>query len=346
LKVSSRTTPALPTPEPRVTLEHERRLSESLIWPLQREFYRRRGTSAWTSGELPWYVTSNSFIARAYTRMVAGWLRDLAANGSLDRSQPVYVVELAAGSGHFAFLFLRKLEALLPEVPGLMGLDVRYVMTDLPEANLEAWQANERFRPSLENGRLDFALFDLERDVELRLLRSGAVLSPGSVANPVAVLANYAFDSTSQDLFFVKEGALHEGRVTTLSSQEEPDHNDPQMLGRLTTRYSQRPAVEPYYGEAALDVLLHEYRDRLGDTAVLVPIGAIHCFENLARLSGGRLLLVSADKGVTGVEEIVAQAEPHRVRHGDCFSMDVNFHAIGRYVEARGGAPRMSLMHI
>lgn len=95
-----------------MTLEQDRRLSESLIWPLQREFYRRRGTEAWTSGELPWYVTSNSFIARAYTRMVAGWLRDLLAAGAIDRSQPVHVIELAAGSGHFAFLFLKKLQAL------------------------------------------------------------------------------------------------------------------------------------------------------------------------------------------------------------------------------------------
>lgn len=85
-------------------------------------------------------------------------------------------------------------------MPALGGLDLRYVMTDLPEANLAAWQANERLQPFIENGRLDFAAFDLERDTEVRLRRSGAVLSPGSVANPVAVLANYAFDSTTQDL--------------------------------------------------------------------------------------------------------------------------------------------------
>lgn len=320
-----------------MTLEQDRRLSESLIWPLQREFYRRRGTEAWTSGELPWYVTSNSFIARAYTRMVAGWLRDLLAAGAIDRSQPVHVIELAAGSGHFAFLFLKKLQALRDEMPALGGLDLRYVMTDLPEANLAAWQANERFQPFIENGRLDFAAFDLERDTEVRLRRSGAVLSPGSVANPVAVLANYAFDSTTQDLFFVKEGALHEGLATALSSQDEPDRSDPQVLGRLTIRYNQRPARDPYYGEAALDGLLQEYREKLGDTAVLVPIGAIRCLDNLARLSGNRLLLVSADKGVTGFEEIVRLTEPHRARHGDFFSMDVNFHALGRYVEARAG---------
>jgi tetratricopeptide (TPR) repeat protein len=323
-------------PEARITLERDRRLSQSLLWPLQREFYRRRGTTAWTSGELPWYVTSNAFIARAYARMVVGWLRDLVAAG-LDRSQPVYVLELAAGSGHFAFLFLKKLQTILAGLPALAGLDVRYVMTDLPEANVAAWQANERFHPFVERGALDFALFDLERDTQLTLLRSGTVLAPGFVANPLGVLANYAFDSTSQDLFFVKGGALLEGVVTTSSSQEEPDHGDPQMLPRLTLQYGQRQAAEPYYGEPALDGLLREYRDHLGDTAVLVPIGAIRCLDNLAALTGGRLLLVSADKGVTGVEEIVALAEPHRARHGDCFSMDVNFHALGRYVEARGG---------
>jgi tetratricopeptide (TPR) repeat protein len=324
-------------PEARVTLETDRRLSQSLIWPLQREFYRRRGAAAWTSGELPWYVTSNAYIARAYARMVVGWLRDQVAEGALDRSRPLYVIELAAGSGHFAFLFLKKLWTILAELPALAALDVRYVMTDLPEANVAAWQANERFAPFVAQGRLDFALFDLERDTELRLLRAGATVSPAAPGNPIATLANYAFDSTSQDLFFVRDGALFEGLVTTLSSREEPNLTEPGLLSRLTTRYGQRPAPDDYYGDPALDGLLREYRDGLGDTAVLVPIGALRCLDHLAAMAGGRLLLVSADKGVTGFQEIVRQTEPHRVRHGDCFSMDVNFHAIGRYVEARGG---------
>src|SRR5262245_52497006 len=96
--------PATPAPpEPRVTLEQDQRLSDSLIWTLQRESYRRLGTQAWTSGQLPWYVTSNAFIARAYARMVVGWLRDLLAAGAVDRGQPLYVIELASGSGHFGF---------------------------------------------------------------------------------------------------------------------------------------------------------------------------------------------------------------------------------------------------
>ena len=328
---------APPPPEARVLLERDRRLSESLIWPLQREFYRRQGTAAWTSGELPWYVTSNAYIARAYARMVLGWLRDVVACGAIDPARPVYVVELAAGSGHFAFLFLKKFWAMLRDLPAFAGLDVRYVMTDLPQANVAAWQANERFAPFVEEGRLDFAVFDLERDTEMRLLRSGVVLSPSTAANPMAALANYAFDSTTQDLFFVSDGALLEGLVTTLSSREEKDLTEPGLLSRLTTRYGQRPANADYYGDDALDGLLREYRDGLGETAVLVPIGALRCLEHLQAMAGGRLLLVSADKGVTGFQEIVRQSEPHRVRHGDCFSMDVNFHAIGRWVEARGG---------
>ena len=330
-------------PEPRVTLEADRRLSQSLIWPLQREFYRRRGTAAWTSDQIPWYITSNAYIARAYARMVVGWLRDMAGGGAIAPGRPVYVVELAAGSGHFAFLFLKKLWAILDELPALRGLDVRYVMTDLPEANVAAWQANERFAPFVEKGRLDFALFDLERDTELRLLRAGTTLSPAAAGNPMAALANYAFDSTSQDLFFVQDGTLFEGLITTLSSREEKDLTEPGLLARVTTRYGQRPAAERYYGDAALDGLLREYRDGLGDTAVLVPIGALRCLDHLAAMAGGSLLLVSADKGVTGFQEIVRQAEPHRVRHGDCFSMDVNFHAIGRYVQARGGEALLPL---
>src|SRR4026207_396733 len=123
-------------PEARVTLERDRRLAQApLSAPPRGASPRRRGAPAWPCGDLPWYVTSNAFIARAYARMVVGWLRDLAAKGGLDRAQPVYVLELAAGSGHFAFLFLKKLQAILAGLPALAFLDVRYVMTDLPEAN-------------------------------------------------------------------------------------------------------------------------------------------------------------------------------------------------------------------
>src|SRR5713226_795118 len=103
-----------PAPESTTfVLEEKRRLSDSLIWRLQRDFYSQKGEEAWLTGRTPYYVTSNAFIANAYARVIAGFLRDCAGAtsnlGPLDPKAPVYILEVASGSGKFGFLFLKKL---------------------------------------------------------------------------------------------------------------------------------------------------------------------------------------------------------------------------------------------
>jgi hypothetical protein len=66
----------------------------------------------------------HSFIARAYAKVILGMVKDVfeARAGSPvqgDASQPVYIVEVGAGHGRFAFLVLQALldlQAFLPKV--------------------------------------------------------------------------------------------------------------------------------------------------------------------------------------------------------------------------------------
>ena len=90
-------------------LEQQQRLSRSLLWRLQRNYFEHYGIEAWRSGAVPHHITSSPFIADAYARMVLGFLRDL----SVDHSQPVYIVELGSGSGRFSYLFLKKFLSLI-----------------------------------------------------------------------------------------------------------------------------------------------------------------------------------------------------------------------------------------
>jgi len=82
-------------------LETNRRLSKSLLWRLQRNYFERYGIEAWSSGAVPHHITSSPFIADAYARVVIGFLRDYER--SLDQRQPVYIVELGSGSRRFAY---------------------------------------------------------------------------------------------------------------------------------------------------------------------------------------------------------------------------------------------------
>src|SRR4051794_36001344 len=94
-------------PTPMYVLEAATPLARSMVWHLQRTFYSDQGIEAWTRSRVPQSVTTSPIIAHAYARIVFGYLRDTrATRATLDPNEPVYLVELGAGSGRFAYRFL------------------------------------------------------------------------------------------------------------------------------------------------------------------------------------------------------------------------------------------------
>ncbi len=316
----------------RFPLETAGRLSRSVLWRLQRRFFERRGMAAWSEGIVPHHVTCNPYLARAYGQVILGFMRDW--RDQLDPSQPLYVVELGAGSGRLAFHVLRQLEPMLAGPAS--GAALRYVMTDFAEANLAAWRAHPQLAPWLDAGRLDLARFDAEHDRAIALERTGETLAPGRVANPVIAIANYVFDGLPLDGFSVAGGRLHEWWVR-LCSTHPGELDDPELLERVRLTCELRP-VEPvgYYGDPVLDRVLDEHRARLPDTAFTFPSASLGCVARLAELAGGRLLVLSTDKGEVAEDGLRGQAGPQLTLHGS-FSIAVNYHAIARWVCEQGG---------
>jgi tetratricopeptide (TPR) repeat protein len=318
---------------PRHVVETERRLSCSRLWTLQRSYFERRGVDAWRTAAVPEYVTNNPALASAYADVFLGFLRD--ALPLLAPDEPFTLVELGAGSGRFAYLFLKAFLARHRRSP-LADVQIRYVMTDLAEANVAFWRTHEGLRPFLEQGVLDFAVFDVERDVELRLERAGTTLGPGDLANPLGVIANYVFDSTSQDAFWFGGGELHEHLIALSSHESTLDLDDPASIPGLIPEYHRRPARLDYYGEPALDRILRSYAATIEDATVLFPAGAIRCLDRLAALAGGRLLLLAGDREAADPGEAAAPNPLGLAVHGS-FSLPVNYHAIAEHVRASGG---------
>lgn len=328
-------------------LEQKQRLSNSVIWKLQRSFYTDHGIDAWRRIGVPSHATSNSYIARAYARVVSGFLADWRAAldgeddspaGRPDPSQPFYIVELGSGHGRLAYLLLKRLEEIRRR-SGPGDLRVKYVMTDFAERNLEYWRGHARLQPFIEEGVLDMARFDIGSDRELKLVCSGETLSAETVRNPVAVIANYVFDSVPQDAFFMHEGKLYETLLTVSTREKSLDLNDPEALSRVELSFSNNPAEEDYYDDAEWNLILRDCRQRLPTTAFLFPLAALRCVRNLHALSGGRLLLLSADKGYNQDEALLmGQGIPGIAGHGkSCFSMMVDYQIIGKYFQLHGG---------
>jgi len=313
--------------EPRI-LERDVPFSQSIIWRLQREFYAKHGLKAWAEDLVPSYITSNPLIAEIYAAVVAGFISDCVEQQKtggtpLSSENPLRVLELGAGSGKFACLFLRKLMALLRERKIEPRL-VRYVMTDCAEEVLDAWQSNQYLREFSDQGVLDFRLL---RADEERLMDLGET----NQAGPLVVVANYVFDSLPQDAFAISKGEIAEMLVTTSASDES--------ISARSLSFKNGPMPAERYAEPLWNQILEHYRKNVPEATVLFPCIALKTVDDLSRLSDGRILALAADKGFAYEDELTfSRGAPSLEFHfGNCFSQQVNFDAIAKYFVAKGG---------
>jgi hypothetical protein len=315
-------------PQHRV-LEEGKRLSQSLLYTLQRRYFEAAGIEAWRTGTVPHYVTSNPVMANAYARLVLSFLADGERSGTLDIQAPVYLLELGAGSGRFAFSFLHHFQALYKQ----SGLNVPlvYVMSDLPEVNIAFWRQHPALMPFVTKGQLDFAQLDLEHPAAVTLLESGRQLEPGQASNPLIVVASYVFDGLPTDRFEVDSGGdLWEGLATLRTPQATTDPLDPALIQDIEVDFTFAPTLVPYYHDRLLDGALVATQ-AAASSAWWFPVGALQACEQLVLLGGGRLLLVAADRSGDATARSGAVA-----RHGS-FSLDVNFDAVGAWFRQQGG---------
>ncbi|CAM9358536.1 unnamed protein product [Scytosiphon promiscuus] len=101
-------------------LEKSVPLRDSIMWKLQREYYMAHHVKCWEKMVVPCFVTSNSFIARAYARVLVGFMRDwFLFSGRADRSEPLIILEIGAGHGKFSCLVLQHLLEMREFLPTL-----------------------------------------------------------------------------------------------------------------------------------------------------------------------------------------------------------------------------------
>ncbi|MGO4711444.1 tetratricopeptide repeat protein [Bradyrhizobium sp. 2TAF24] len=322
-------------------LEKRAPFSQSLIWQLQQRYFAERGVDAWRQGEVPHYVTSNPTIANAYAEMALAFWRD--RQRLAPQSGPLTICELGAGSGRFAFYFLRRLESLCAEA-GVPPQAFRYVLTDAADANLAFWRSHPCFEPFFADGRLDLAPFDVTVPGTLALQVSGEVCGPGSLAHPLLVVANYLFDSVPQDLFHFRDRRLQACRVS-LAVDTEPGALDlAELIDQLQVHFDDEDVTAQPYDEPWLQQLISFYQRQLRDAYVLFPAVGLRCVRALAALSAHGAMLLSADKGHHRLTELEGLRPPGLVRHGS-FSLSVNYHAFAQACVDAGGLALLPADH-
>jgi tetratricopeptide (TPR) repeat protein len=314
-------------------LEECQVFSQSLLWELQRHYFMERGIEAWRKGEVPHYVAGNLMLANGYAEIVAGCLAD--QNRLAQSSEPLYICELGAGSGRFAFHFLDRLTRLCRQA-NLSPTAFRYVLTDAAALNLDFWRAHPRFKAFFDSGLLEVALLDISQSDQLTLQLSGQTLSAGSLNRPLVVIANYVFDSIPQDLFYLDDQQCHQCLVSLLVDEDPETLTVSELLERVQCHYDYRALDHPPYQEPELTGLLDDYQHTLTDTHLLFPAAGLQCLQRLKSLSQQGLLLLSADKGDHNLSALHGRSVPEVIRHGS-FSLNVNYHAFKTFCEQSGG---------
>lgn len=317
---------------PRYVLEADAPLSRSMVWRLQRTFYGDQGIEAWTRSNVPQGITTSPNIARAYARVVSGYFNDLS---DIDPSQPVYIVELGAGSGRFAYRFLKAFTQFAPRHRFV------YVMTDATPSVVEFWRDNSRLRAFVEAGLLDFAHFDLVELGPIRLLNSETTIQAGNVANPVVLIGNYIFDTIPQDAYTIRDGQLFANLVTIRASSPELDLTAPDSRVRIGISFlaDTTPTDLATESDPLVRELLQVYAQRLNNTTVVLPRAAMACIRFFRDLAGGRALCLIGDFGDTSEEELFDHGPPGFGAGGGLW-LAVNFHALGEYTRGLGGIAR------
>lgn len=322
--------------EPVYQLEALKLFSESYLWQLNRDFYQQVGIDAWNKGIVPHHLTSNSMVGKTYAELIFGFLSDLSLKGQLEDT--VYILEMGAGHGRLAFHVLHHLQ----QIKAISDIQVPpfcYILSDIVEDNLQFFKNHSQLQPYFEQGILDFSYFDAIDSKEIYLEVAQIKIRAHELTQPIIAIGNYFFDSIPTDLFQIKDKTIAVCSIA-LSTKENPNEKPvTDVIKGLHLTYQQSFLSKPYYSDRISNELLSEYKAGLKDTFLFFPYKSFQCLENLATFSNKGLLLLSMDKGCHELEDLENKDLPEVIKHGS-FSLWVNYHALGRFCEKKGGIAR------
>lgn len=302
-------------------LEHQVPLAASCCWQAQGEFYQQQGINAFQN--VPYYITSNPFIAERFAASIARFLELWYQN----HDELVTVLELGAGTGQFSY-YCNKALARLTDKP------VRYIVTDMVTASLDFCRAHAKWQD------LDLAL---SHQVEFKRLDLTAVAEADCLNDlnknaPLIVIANYVFDSLPMSAYYVQPSKAPKElllSLTTPAENAEQLHIKDWRLVDFNFQQENISSINDFEQS-----LLSHYSQHLTESSITIPLAAIKVLETLTDYAGG-LLLMSLDNGLTNLPALDLLANPIPSIDG-ALSFPVNFHAIEYYFLQQGGAASMS----
>ena len=321
--------------------ENPKRLRDSLIWDLQKNFYVEKGPSCWTEGIVPNFVTSNSFIAKQYATCILGYLRDYYLKQNANNNEPIYILEIGSGHGKLGFLIIKHLLSLKQFWPKYVEKPFVYVISDFTDKLVSFCENHKSLKEFVDLGILDFAIFDAEVDDSIHLIHSNVTLDSNSIKTPLICISNYVYNGLVEDLYSINNKKVQEGYAFVETDRQEINKHDPSIINRMRINYIYKDItpeqINELYEDKDIIKTLEYYIENHKSLTLLFPYGALSNLSNLYKLSHGNFILFCADKAYSQESDLVAaKGNPHLASHGS-FSFMTNFHSLAKYVEIRGG---------
>lgn len=316
-------------------------LSNSTLWQRMHDYYDQLGPEVWEDEVVPLQITSNTYLANTYAKLIIAQMHDyIAKYGKPSAQKPFHIIEIGAGHGRLSFYLLKNLQ-LAFKLYGWPTDWLKYVMTDISLKSLSSWKQHHALKPYFESGCLDLAVFNALEDTELELILSKKIIKSNSLSKPLFIVCNYIFDTLLQDAFQVIDGKLHEVELIIKNEERNKNKDLKDYFKKASYQFKRHPIQTNYYTQQpVLNKILKNYEDEFDNASFLIPIGAVKCIQNLHHFTKGPMMLLVSDKGYTETDLFDENEDPDISFHGSV-SMMVNFDALSQYTELNKGTSFM-----
>jgi len=315
-------------------LEDDKPLSESLEWRLSEAYWNTAGTRGFVQSDIPYTITSSGTLSANAARLLFANCLEHPPAGAFD------VLEIGAGTGLFARLFLDEFARLNEQNGRCFHKQITYYVTDRSPRTVAQWR---------ELGLFSGCSAVLARADGIDPLRIEVDGLPGRVLAGVrAAFFNYALDSmpatvirngpnAPEELHIRTHLSADEARVkrhTSLSLQEIAAlarNLDPALLNLLPVLDFEvrfRPCERKYTGLSDALTFGHDW------PKIVLNYGAIDSVEKvLASLDPHGLVLIN-DYGLLRGEDAASMSAVQRF--GPSSALGLNFPFLDHYFSKNG----------
>ncbi|HVK95630.1 MAG TPA: hypothetical protein VM571_12985, partial [Noviherbaspirillum sp.] len=271
-------------------------------------------------------VPASPLLAHAWAEATIRFWEAGLACGSIDPDQPLYLVDPAPAYGQLAWLMLRALEQRLTASP-CADLAWCYVACSRDAQQLDFLASHPYLNGYAQKTRFDTAVWDANTGAALGLRAQRLILQ--RTANPIVLLGLQWLQTLPAELY-----AVHHGQVMHGYAALNPAADDD---GRHAIDYHWPEIDSAELAASSAQALLAHYVRQLPSAPLLVPQRACDAIDDLARLSAGRYLLLSTDRGACSDKQLRmgALTPPLTWRSGDA-APPVNYHALSLHQQHKG----------